>query len=189
MDILLNRPESAWRVGAVLVIATGVYFITCRLLSFRSLLNKIPSRGRRGSTASTPPRSFSPKQQNASPTKSSTNYNSALPPLRRESLLKLQKRPFKVSEVNEAEISQKMLPMTADYRNSPGNLYTPTGFSVDEVKALGDFPDYATLSGVPLPTPYHEHVLEKALPRPYRPMRWGYHQTMCMFLIISPTNK
>lgn len=49
-----------------------------------------------------------------------------------------------------------------------------------EIEAYGDFPDYATLSGVRLPDPYLEFNIEKALPRPYRPVRWSYHQTMGM---------
>ena len=58
-----------------------------------------------------------------------------------------------------------------------------------EVRALGDFPDYAKLSGVPLPQPYPECNIERAIPRPYRPFRWAYHQTMCgsvqvLFLIV-----
>lgn len=58
----------------------------------------------------------------------------------------------------------------------------PTGFTpktAAEVKALGLYPDYEKLSGVPWPAPYEGFVLEKALPRPYRPFRWAYHQTMC----------
>lgn len=70
--------------------------------------------------------------------------------------------------------------MTADYRESRESLYTPTGFSIAEIKALGDFPDYAALSGIPLPEVYEGFEIEKALPRPYRPFRWAYHQTMCM---------
>lgn len=60
-------------------------------------------------------------------------------------------------------------------------MNTVCGFSVDEIKALEDFPDYAELSGVSLPTPYPEFDIEKALPRPYRPFRWAYHQTICKF--------
>ncbi|GES64239.1 HRQ family protein [Aspergillus terreus] len=70
--------------------------------------------------------------------------------------------------------------MTADYRTAQDGTYTPTGFSVAEIKELGDFPDYAALSGVPLPGAYHEFDIEKALPRPYRPFRWSYHQTMSL---------
>lgn len=49
---------------------------------------------------------------------------------------------------------------------------TPTGFTLDEIKQFGDFPDYATLSGVPLPDASPEFVIERALARPYRPFRW-----------------
>ena len=71
--------------------------------------------------------------------------------------------------------------MTQDYRKCQEERYTPTGLSVAEVKALGDFPDYAALSGVPLPRAYGEEFdVDKALARPYRPFRWAYHQTMCM---------
>jgi len=48
-----------------------------------------------------------------------------------------------------------------------------------EIAAYGDFPDYASLSGVPLPSEYKGFDITKALPRPYRPFRWVYHQTMC----------
>ncbi|KAF4550537.1 Hypothetical protein D9617_17g048060 [Elsinoe fawcettii] len=57
---------------------------------------------------------------------------------------------------------------------------TPTGFSMTDIRALGDFPDYAKLSGVPLPIPYSTFNIDKALPRPYRPLRWPYHQTMSL---------
>lgn len=58
-------------------------------------------------------------------------------------------------------------------------VYTATEFSNHEIKALGDFPDYAALSGVPLPKAYPEFDINKAKPKPYRPFRWVYHQTMC----------
>lgn len=57
---------------------------------------------------------------------------------------------------------------------------TATGFTVEEIKRLGDFPDYATLSGVPLPQPYKDFDIANAQPRPYRPLRWPYHQTMSL---------
>lgn len=67
-----------------------------------------------------------------------------------------------------------------DYRKADPSGYVYTGFSVKEIHALGDFPDYATLSGISLPQPYQEFVLETAQPRPYRPFRWAYHQTMSL---------
>lgn len=70
-----------------------------------------------------------------------------------------------------------------DKQNVLAPLYktysTPTGFTVEDIEALGNFPDYATLSGVPLPAAYINFDIETALPRPYRPFRWEYHQTMC----------
>ncbi|KAI9894542.1 MAG: hypothetical protein M1814_001896 [Vezdaea aestivalis] len=58
--------------------------------------------------------------------------------------------------------------------------FTPTEFTSAEIEALGDFPDYAQLSGVPLPKPYENFDITKAIPRPYRPLRWAYHQTMSL---------
>lgn len=171
--------ESASRIGLVLIAASAVYFLFSRP-SNKALLSRISLRGRKDSTARTPPRSISPDKKQANSTELPTSYNHALPPSRREALLQQKGAVIRWKEVDESEMRQNILPMTADYRNSPDNLYTPTGFSVDDVRALGDFPDYATLSGVPLPQPYHEHQLAKALPRPYRPFRWSYHQTMCM---------
>lgn len=174
----LTSPESAWKIGLILVAATAVYSILYRTTN-KSLWSRISLRGRKDSTARTPPRSISPEKKNANSATSPPSYNHALPPQRRESLLQLKGVTFRWRDIDEAEVRQNALPMTADYMKSPGNLYTPTGFSVDEVKALGDFPDYATLSGVPLPDSYPEHDIEKAKPRPYRPFRWAYHQTMC----------
>lgn len=83
------------------------------------------------------------------------------------------------SKTEETMTSEMMMPYEASYLDVDGSKHTPTGFSIDEIKALGDFPDYAELSGVPLPEPYFEFDIDKALPRPYRPFRWAYHQTMC----------
>ena len=66
------------------------------------------------------------------------------------------------------------------------DLYTPTGFSTQEIRALGRFPDYGLLSGVrpPVPVP-PDWDISKAVFRPYRPLRWGYHQHMGMFPSLS----
>jgi hypothetical protein len=81
---------------------------------------------------------------------------------------------------SQSEETRPMLPMATSYHNAEGSMITPCGFSIDDIKALGDFTDYAKLSGVPLPEPYTTFEINKALPRPYRPFRWAYHQTMCM---------
>lgn len=68
-----------------------------------------------------------------------------------------------------------------DFHRCDPEKYVASGFRVKEVKALGDFPDYSELSGVPDPEAYENFDVSKAIPRPYRPFRWAYHQTMCMF--------
>lgn len=40
-------------------------------------------------------------------------------------------------------------------------------------------PDYPKLTGVPNPQPLPDFDITTAKPRPYRPFRWDYHQTMC----------
>jgi hypothetical protein len=70
-------------------------------------------------------------------------------------------------------------PLDVPFADWDPKAFTPTEFSKEDIEALGDFPDYATLSGVPLPQAYEEFVIGKAKPRPYRPFRWAYHQTMC----------
>lgn len=82
---------------------------------------------------------------------------------------------------DEKNWSKDVLGFEDDFRKADPNKYIYTGHKVQEVRALGDFPDYSTLSGVPLPEPYPEHDITKALPRPYRPFRWAYHQTMCEY--------
>ncbi|KAJ5280400.1 hypothetical protein N7478_005772 [Penicillium angulare] len=176
---LLQPPKSSSQIGLVLVAATAVYLLLYRL-SNKPFWSRLVLRGRKNSTARTPPRSISPGKKNAISASSPSSYTHALPPQRRDALLQLKETSIQWREVDEAEVHQKIMPMTANYMDSPGDMYTPTGFSVDEVKALGDFPDYAKLSGIPLPEAYHEHVIEKALPRPYRPFRWAYHQTMSL---------
>ncbi|KAL4915094.1 hypothetical protein BDW62DRAFT_219641 [Aspergillus aurantiobrunneus] len=61
-----------------------------------------------------------------------------------------------------------------------GTIVTPTGFSAADIDALGRFPDYSVLSGVPHPTPCPEFDVTTACFRPYRPFRWAYHQTMAL---------
>lgn len=52
------------------------------------------------------------------------------------------------------------------------------GLSVREGKVEGET-NYFDLTGVPPPKPLPAFDIDNALPRPYRPFRWKYHQTMC----------
>lgn len=100
--------------------------------------------------------------------------------------LKNRKPVTASKDVSEKDIRQNILPMTENYETATGDLYTSMGFSIDEIREMGDFPDYAMLSGVPLPNAHGDSFdIDKALPRPYRPFRWAYHQTMCKESIFT----
>jgi hypothetical protein len=168
-----------WLVGLALL-GTAVTYIT--------FTRSRGGRARKASTAKTPPRSLSPeKKQSASQAAtSSTDYKDVLPPPRREAMLSMKSNiPKTASEqISEEHVLRNILPMTQNYETAEDGLYTSMGISVKEVKEMGDLPDYSALSGVPLPNAYEEFKIEKALPRPYRPFRWNYHQTMCMLMNI-----
>ena len=108
------------------------------------------------------------------------DYSDTFPPSRRFVLTETKNENKDESQGPTPGWQKRVLPMETPYMDAEDSTFLPCGFSVKEIKALGDFPDYATLSGVPLPDPYPEFDINKALPRPYRPFRWSYHQTMCM---------
>lgn len=148
------------------------------------------ARGRRISSARTPPRSLTPEKKVPNNAPPPADYKDIFPPSIREALLKVseslsfsQKAKIGCQEVNQEEFAKNVIPFEADYRECGPSTYTPMGISMAEIEALGDFPDYSKLSGVPLPEAYKEFEIEKALPRPYRPFRWAYHQTMCMLTV------
>jgi hypothetical protein len=126
----------------------------------------------------TPPRSVSLYE------KVDRQYADVFPPHRRHALADLPPDAMKGPGPTAAELSRvppdytKLIPYK-DFCDSDDT--TPTGFKVAEIERLGDFPDYAALSGVPLPKAYDKFNIDTALPRPYRPYRWGYHQTMCKY--------
>lgn len=118
---------------------------------------------------------------------SSSDLASALPPSQRDQLKKLaptlppsqQKALGNPSSFDQKTYEKSLLTFEENYRTADDSKYVYSGFSVREVKALGDFPDYSFFSDVPMPKPYPEFDIDKAKARPYRPFRWGYHQTMC----------
>lgn len=150
------------------------------------LFRRLQIRGRRASCATTPPRSLSPEKRAPVAVPSPTEFIDSFPASRREALARVvESMPYASRgilvglDTEKSMTSDMMMPYVANYLDVDGAKHTPTGFSVDEIKALGDFPDYAELAGVPLPEPYLNFDIDKALPRPYRPFRWVYHQTMC----------
>ena len=143
-------------------------------------------RGRRISSADTPPRSLSPDQVPKNSQPRSSEYVNTFPPLTRENLLHAaanlpedRRTILEHSTFDEKKWTKSILGFEDDYRKADPSKYIYTGYTVEEIRALGDFPDYSALSEIPLPEPYHDHDINKALPRPYRPFRWAYHQTMC----------
>lgn len=181
----------------LLAAAIGIILCTISILALNkrrrmSFLQQFSSwipgtdRGRRGSASKTPPRSLSPEKKVPSNAPPATNYKDVFPPSRREALSQAavslpaaEKKKLSGSELDQDNFKKNILPFTADYRKCGPFTYTPMQISIEEVRALGDFPDYATLGGVPLPDLYKEFEIGQALARPYRPFRWAYHQTMC----------
>ncbi|KAI9825098.1 MAG: hypothetical protein M1832_001418 [Thelocarpon impressellum] len=112
------------------------------------------------------------------------DFKDVFPPSRRGSLAKiitqLPAPPALDLASSPDEARSSVVPLTASIDDLSSPAYTPTAFSTEDVKALGDFPDYAELSGVPLPQPYPNFDIKTALARPYRPLRWAYHQTMSL---------
>lgn len=185
-----------WRfdLGVIFMVSSLVIFVVGKQWR-ASLLKRLQFHRRRTSQASTPPRSISPEKITDSSSSfvsssSKPDYANAYPPSRRFVLPELAKTATPGSSKillctpPDVELQPKdILPITRPYdldNSSP--KYTPTGFSTAEIKAMGDFPAYDTLSGVPLPQPYENFDPKKALPRPYRPFRWAYHQTMCRLI-------
>ncbi|KAJ3578611.1 hypothetical protein NPX13_g1950 [Xylaria arbuscula] len=117
----------------------------------------------------------------------SSELVTAFPPSQRHELKKLipdltptQQKALGNLFFDQATFENSLLTFEQDYSNADDAKYVYSGFSVREIKTLGDFPDYSTLSGVPLPTPHLDFDIDKAIPRPYRPFRWPYHQTMSL---------
>ena len=180
--------EEYFLYAATCILVSIIFLLILTRQQRETLFAYLPvsSRARRISTSNTPPRSLSPEKRAPNNGPPPVDYKDIFPPSRREALIKVaeslshgQRRKFKGQDVEETEFKKGIIPFTADYRECGPSTYTPMQISFEEVKALGDFPDYAELSGVPLPAAYSQFRIEQALPRPYRPFRWAYHQTMC----------
>ncbi|KAI4172334.1 MAG: hypothetical protein LQ343_003592 [Gyalolechia ehrenbergii] len=151
----------------------------------------LTARPRRTSSSKTPPRSISPERKPPGNVPPPVEHKDIFPPWRRDALVpaatsspfaRKNEPPGAFDDSPDRIFRESLIPFTTDYRicASPAATYTPMGISLSEIAALSDFPDYAKLSGVPLPIPYTDFRIETALPRPYRPFRWAYHQTMSL---------
>ena len=179
----------------IVLIAAGLAFLGSSVAFLVSnskqrdiVLSRLSFRGRKASGSYTPPRSLSPRKQGLSSDTqpSASNYSNVFPPSRRHALADLQPGALKDQGLSAKELGEKAVDYSkrvpcTEVANAAAlrDHVTATGFSVEEIKRLGDFPDYATLSGIPLPCAYLNFDIKTAQPRPYRPLRWAYHQTMC----------
>ncbi|KAK0624045.1 hypothetical protein B0T14DRAFT_427370 [Immersiella caudata] len=105
------------------------------------------------------------------------------PPTRRHVLASLSgfEKSSQVTEIPPTTLRSRALSTKTASDIDKDNQYTPTGFSTQEIRALGRFPDYSLLSGVRPPVPVDPAWdISKAVFRPYRPFRWRYHQHMAL---------
>ena len=184
----LGRLEESLIYLAICLLLSLICFLALGKRQQDLLMSLIsaPRSGRRISSSKTPPRSFSPEKKVPNNVAPLVDFKDIFPPFRREALLMAgqhhtpeEKKKLQGDDLDEAVIKEGLIGWEANYRDCGLSKYTAMGISMEEINALGDFPDYAELSGVPLPEAYEEFTIKNALPRPYRPLRWAYHQTMC----------
>lgn len=179
--------------GVIIVCICTVSYLSLDPNQRQLLFTRLHLRETRPYSTDTPPRSISPSEllrgkdshNDALPEKN--EYMTTFPESRRHVLGDLatkfptaEKAKLGDLKFDEAAFTQALLGWEEDYRSAATAKYSYSRFSVQEIKALGDFPDYAALSGVPVPQAYREFDINKAKPRPYRPFRWAYHQTMSL---------
>jgi hypothetical protein len=170
------------------VCVTAITYLSLSARQKEVVFSRLILRGRRSSCADTPPRSLSPEKVPDNSQPKTSEYVSTFPPLSRENLPEAaaelsedRRNVLTASAFDEKTWTKSILGFEDDFRKADPDKYIYTGYKVKEIRALGDFPNYAALSGTPLPQAYPEHDINKALPRPYRPFRWAYHQTMCEY--------
>ena len=136
-------------------------------------------RGAQKSIAKSPP-SFPEKPATAKTQEIS--YKNVFPPSQRQQLSLLGPKFDGAKEIDLATLpSNRIVKLHEDVSKCSDAQFNFSGFSVKDIRLLGRFPDYATLSGVPLPKALPDFDITRAKPRPYRPFRWPYHQTMCTY--------
>ncbi|KAL6362352.1 hypothetical protein LRP88_03630 [Fusarium phalaenopsidis] len=111
--------------------------------------------------------------------KAGQDYSDVFPPSQRPALSSFDSRfPHADQNVDISKLSRLVLGMDENHATASPERFIYSGFTVGDVLKLGNFPDYAALSEVPLPKPVEDFDINTAQPRPYRPLRWPYHQTM-----------
>jgi hypothetical protein len=181
----MDEGRLVWLGLGSLIVLVGYLSLSQRQRN--AIADRLFLRGRRISSAKTPPRSLSPSEKGSAPSAARVNeYASAFPPSQRhvlndikKTLSGTQRHQLGSLDFDEKAFENNLIGWEEDYFTCDESKYVASGFSVKEIRALGNFPDYAALTGVPDPQPYVNFDITQAIPRPYRPFRWAYHQTMC----------
>ena len=181
-------PSIWWGLGLTLVL-TSIIFLTLSKKQKEIVLGYLPFKYNTKQTSTTTVDPHSSKVATEKKPLGEDTHEDSFPPSRRFALGEIKSSlPEKLGKSIEELVKSpsdsrtSCVPHDKPWDAVKQPAYTATEFSVEEIQALGDFPDYAGLSGVPPPEPYLNFNLDTAKPRPYRPFRWAYHQTMCMKL-------
>ncbi|KAI1777344.1 hypothetical protein F4818DRAFT_345527 [Hypoxylon cercidicola] len=180
---MMALSTAVWLASAIVL--SLISFLALSRTQKNVVLRRLGLGGRNASRPSTPSLE---KQASSKPLASSTSdLFATFPPSQRGQLNKMvesmpaaQRQAMGDLSFNPSVFARSLLDFEEDYRTADDSKYCYSGFSVRELKALGDFPDYSALSEVPMPQPYLEFDINRAKPRPYRPFRWAYHQTMSL---------
>ncbi|KAF4471377.1 hypothetical protein FALBO_1717 [Fusarium albosuccineum] len=154
-------------IGAIFIILT---LLAC--ISMRFFHNHFQLRKRVGDDHALQKRHVSKAEITLKRVSEDPGYASVFPPSQRATAF------GHGAIVDLSSGKRHVLELSENYKHASPLSYVFSGFSVQDILSLGDFPDYARLSGVPLPSPLPNFNIATAKPRPYRPFRWVYHQTM-----------
>ncbi|KAI9804437.1 MAG: hypothetical protein M1825_001336 [Sarcosagium campestre] len=155
------------------LIALSIVYISLNQKQQETLLQYLHFNRRRSSASKIPTRSPSPEKKDGKGSTLITDYRDVFPPSRRSSLANVpafsteQAKKLKITTPAPEQTKTAIAPLDTPLEDLNSPAFTPTEFSHEDIKALGDFPDYAQLSGVPLPQPWPEFDINKAIARPY----------------------
>lgn len=118
-----------------------------------------------------------------------SNYSKVFPPSRRSVVTNYLSHFHNIYTQTEHDdrsiLAKKLLPTIHEGSSPLQPESSILDFTAQEIRDIGDLPQYDILTGVRLPEPYQDFNHTTALPRPYRPFRWGYQQNMGIFIIKS----
>lgn len=164
-----STAEKLMVFAASVYIAYWIYVSVCSFFHVRPSALDISSIARVTTSTEDVPEQLKPKKDDR---KRVFDFVATFPPSRRHAL------SSDIAGIDTRDGNHGDLLDDVPNDSPEAEYITPTGFTSTEIRQLGNFPDYATLSGVPLPSEYVGFDIDRALPRPYRPFRWPYHQTM-----------